>query len=487
MAQCQDISLFPMLAAPGKIRVWLGLCADSVPASLSWQMNGQAVIPVVQRALTPLRPGQRCVYSGIFEFTAPPAQNREACQLRVGFADGRWQELQTRPLPDSVAAAAFGEFNVLLVSCYDQSQDARGRIIDLLRKRGLRPDLTLLMGDQVYLDIPTLKNFPEESSKLLPVFEGNYWKTWANERQPGVPAYGRLLAMAPWAAVPDDHEFWNNAPHRSPVVQNSWTENGRREWKKAALACLKAFQWPARHTDGRTFTDGDALVFDIPPLSFFLADTRSRRSDSTGNGSSSMSAEAWAQFESWQAHVQAKGYYGVIVTGQPLLDEAAGFLQGRVADFTLPNYGDWPRWSQALEKIAAGRTPHLLLTGDVHYGRVSEVADRRRQNGLAFVEVIASPLSLVETVGADGWARLNPWRDRLWPRHSDPRPAPQLSGPHKSLQSKGHYGQKGDHVALLRFRQQGGWLDVNIEHHPLHPEHPGLAASQTAFRLRPRA
>lgn len=486
--KADDISLFPMLAAPGKIRVWLGLCCEQPPPTPQWLLNEQLVVPQVQRALTPLRPGQHTVYSGIFEFDAPHMVNREACRLRVCLDGKSWQMLETRPLPASVAAAPFGELNILLVSCYDQSQDASGRIIDVLRSRGLRPDLTLLMGDQVYLDIPTLKNFPEDSAALLRIFESNYWKGWSCFRQPQTrtgSAYGRVLAMAPWAAVPDDHEFWNNAPHRSPVVQNSWTEAGRKAWKTAALACLKAFQWPQRHLDGRAFTPGDALVFDIPPLSFFLADTRSQRSAFTGAGSRTLSDTAWDQFEQWRRDLKKNNHYGVLLSGQPLLDEAAGFIEGRVADFTLPNYGDWPRWSQALEELAEDGM-HLLLTGDVHYGRVSDVSDRRRQSR-AFLEVIASPMSLVQSVGVDTWARLNPFRDRLWPRHGQPRPAPELSGANKRLQSRLCYGQKGDHVALLRFRHQAGRLDVTVEHHPLHPDHPGMAASRRSFSLRPSA
>lgn len=489
MGPANDISVFPMLAAPGKIRVWLGLCADVPPPEPRWELNGSAIAARVHRVLTPLRPDQRCIYSGIFEFDAPQCVHREACQLRVSLDGQRWQSLQTRPLPVSVADAPAGELRVLLLSCYDQSQDARGRLVDVLLSRGLRPDLTLLMGDQVYLDIPTLKNFPRDSADLLRIFESNYWKNWSCFRQSQTrtgSAYGRMLAMAPWAAVPDDHEFWNNAPHCSPVVQNSWTEAGRQSWRSAALACLKAFQWPERHPDGRAFTPGDALVFDIPPLSFFLADTRSQRSARTGNGSSTMSAPAWQQFEKWRRDLKKNQHYGVLLTGQPLLDEAAGFIEGRVADFTLPNYGDWPRWSQALEELAH-EGMHILLTGDVHYGRLSDVSDRRRQGARAFLEVLASPMSLVQSVGVDAWARLNPLRDRLWPRHGEPEPAPELSGPHKRLQSRLCYGHKGDHVALLRFRHQAGRLDVTVEHHPLHPEHPGMTASSQHFSLRPSA
>ncbi len=488
MVQLSDISLLPMLAAPGKIRVWLGLCSDSAPPLPRWELNGQASAPQVHRALTAVRPGQRCVYSGIFEFEAPSAVNRAACLLRVSLDGERWQSLHTRPLPASVAAAPFGEFNVLLVSCYDQRQDVTGRIVDVLLRRGLRPDLTLLMGDQVYLDMPTLQDFPSDAASLLRIFESNYWKNWTSFRQPQTrtgSAYGRLLAMAPWAAVPDDHEFWNNAPHRSPVIQNSWTVSGRQAWKAAALACLKAFQWPQRHPDGSPFKPGDALVFEVPPLSFFLADTRSQRSDFTGAGSSTLSASAWQQFEKWRQQVRDKKHYGVLLSGQPLLGEAAGPLQGRVADFSLPNYGDWPRWSQALADMAATGM-HILLTGDVHYGRLSDVTDRRRQDR-AFLEVIASPMSLVQSLGVDSWARLKPFRDRLWPRHSEAEAAPEFSGPGQRLQSRFCHGQKGDHVALLRFRHQAGRLDVTVEHHPLHPEHPGMQAKRQHFSLRPSA
>ena len=159
-------------------------------------------------------------------------------------------------------------FNVLLVSCFYQGEDVQGvagTVISEL-KGAAQPHLTLLVGDQVYLDLPTQVIFPAEPDRLADKFEADYRRNWA-----GPGGFGQVLAAAPSACIPDDHEYWNNFPNATPVVANTWTAGGRAAWQLAARQLFEGFQ---RSYDGQL---GDAFTLDVAPLSFFLADGRTFR------------------------------------------------------------------------------------------------------------------------------------------------------------------------------------------------------------------
>ena len=158
-------------------------------------------------------------------------------------------ELRTKTLPTVVPGLLDGTFNILLVSCFHNAEDRGGQAGLFARQlnSAARPDLTLLLGDQVYLDLPTLANFPPDAARLARKFEADYRANWQGEA-----GYSQFLRLAPTMSVPDDHEYWNNFPHPSPFIQNSWTESGRENWTVAAPPYIRPSNSPMSATP--TFT-----------------------------------------------------------------------------------------------------------------------------------------------------------------------------------------------------------------------------------------
>ena len=78
----------------------------------------------------------------------------------------------------------------------------------------------------------------------------------------------------------DDHEFWNDFPERQVQLPRTYTMEGRDALQKAATALYERYeQWanPGRAPfySFAIGSPGDA----VPPVSFFMADARSQRSD----------------------------------------------------------------------------------------------------------------------------------------------------------------------------------------------------------------
>ena len=91
-------------------------------------------------------------------------------------------------------------------------------------------------------------------------------------------------------SMPDDHEYWNNFPHAAPLIQNSWQESSRENWRRAARAAFEGFQrqYPAE--------SGEAVIIDVDPLSFSLADTRT---DKDPDRKSTMSSNQRRRLDDW--------------------------------------------------------------------------------------------------------------------------------------------------------------------------------------------
>lgn len=465
------LTLVPRAAPASRLRVWIGVQASAAPA-LNWTLGGAPANPVYLRQLQSAIPADllggkpASYFTAVVEFSGlTPAT---PYQVGVTSSAGDAAELRTRTLPLSIPNAFEKPFNVLLASCFHQYED-KGQVAAAMGGiSGPRsPDLTLLMGDQVYLDLPTLKDFPPGAPELARKFEADYRLNWQSDT-----AYLPLLRAAPTASLPDDHEFWNNFPHKSPIIQNSWTDAGRKSWKEAATALYEAFQFahePATYHLGGPQQLGDAQVIAVDPLSFFLADGRSLRDFGKA---SVFTARGMQQLRAWVAETVAQRKIGVFVTGQSLLDERASKTEGFFADFTMPNYGDFKAVADTLGQLPAAGLPLVLLTGDVHWGRVAK-ADNAH-TAATVVEVISSPASLVSTVGKDDWKRI--WgsltgRQDPWPRHSDAAMAPEFLWKESFGQTftcKRVHAQKGNHVALLSFSRAGAGVRLLVTYQPIH-------------------
>jgi hypothetical protein len=238
---------------------------------------------------------------------------------------------------------------------------------------------------------------------------------------------------------------------------------------------------------------GDPFILDVPPLSFFVLDSRTwRRRDRR----QSIAAGALGSMEAWVDRVLSQDLYGVIATGQSYFEEKAGFM-GRFADYKLPNYKDFdPQVRQILRLAFEGRNPVITITGDVHWGRLLTAS--APGTGAALVhEVISSPTSLVYDPRGAG-KRARHAMDRLlgrktdpWYLHSEPAKPPGRFGvaelPGRQLAPRSIHGQKGNHVAVLSFRRSGLGLDLRVSFWPIHgPDKPLRPNHETEIRLRPR-
>jgi hypothetical protein len=471
LGEMSKIILYPRAAPNDRVRVWLGMFQVTAAPALQWSLDGTPAQPAPLRDLTSVRPDHMLpagqlpaniprAFTGVYEFTG--LQSNKPYTVSVEAVQDR-ASLEVKTLPDVVTAQLDRTFNVLLVSCFHQAEDPGGLagIIVSQLKATSKPHLTILAGDQVYLDLPTLKNFPDDLPRLADKFERDYTLNWSEPR-----AYERVLAAAPSVSIADDHEYWNNFPHPSPVIQNSFTQGGRDRWKEAARAVYEGFQLmpPA--------VPGDPQVLSVHPLSFFFADTRSNRDP---DRRFAMNAAAHQQLNDWVTDVINQRRFGVFVSGQSLFSQPAGNLTGSVGDFELPNYGDYGQIMTSLQRLVDAGLPVVCLTGDVHWGRVA-VATDIRSGRRAFSEIISSPASLVTTVGVDEVKKAGNFISGLfgggnpWPRHSNPGEPPGflasdiLQGrfPCKTLLS-----QRGNQVVLLKFRQHGSGLEMRVTYWPI--------------------
>ena len=139
--------------------------AGPAPPDISWTLDGAAVDAVPIRTLTRVHTGSR-TFTGVYSLTNPGAAGvPHRITARAKGSDSPAQ-LVVRPVPDLIPADDW--LRILLISCFHQDEDRGGRAARTVRniRAAERPDLTLLMGDQVYLDLPTLKNFPDKEAEL---------------------------------------------------------------------------------------------------------------------------------------------------------------------------------------------------------------------------------------------------------------------------------------------------------------------------------
>jgi len=399
-------------------------------------------------------------FTGVYEFSGLQPDTLYTLAVQAG---NQSATMETRTLPSAVPTEFDRWLNVLLVSCFHQVEDRQGLagIIVSQLQAVAKPHLTLLVGDQVYLDLPTLQDFPDDVVWLASKFEQDYTLNWR-----GPLGYTGVLAAAPSLSIPDDHEYWNNFPHPSPFVGNSLTPAGRDRWRQAAQAMYAGFQlpYPAQL--------GEPVRFEIAPLSFFVADTRSNRDP---DRRFIMSDDAHHRMEQWVSDTIAQKQFGVFISGQSLFTKASGKIAGAVGDYALPNYDDYGRILLRLQRLADAGRPALCLTGDVHWGRVVTATDIRTGR-TAFAEIISSPVSLVTTIGLDQVKEAGAILSDLfgprnpWPRHSDPEDPPAFLAS-EPLQGRFPcatlHRHKGNQAVLLGFRQHGSGIEVRITYWPI--------------------
>lgn len=479
---------------PGRLQVFVGDFRARSARPIAFTLDGRAASPTVLRPLTSVRGAQHGAaaqteraFVGVYEFRGLTPGRLYRVGVRVGAEE---QRIDSRVLPDRVASEVDGGFDVLLSSCFYRNESSSGELSRALRqlvasvrpKRGggRTPDLSLLMGDQVYLDLPTLKNFPDQLPWLAAHFEENYRQNWEGP-------LAEVLRVAPSACLPDDHEYWNNAPHVSPQIGNSFSASGRRRWREAAALSYEAFAQPqvdaslalTAASGARADAVDQPLVIDVHPLSFFIADGRSRRDEGRSHA---FTPACRAALGAWVDRLNARGRVGVFVSGQSLLCKPASHSAGSVADWEMPNYGDY---AEVLATLGRAERRMLWLTGDVHWGRVCTLVNRFNEPRVQ--EVVVSPLSLVSTVGFDqakvawSWLKGVFGRDDPWPRHAKAEnpPGELRFGSDMNVRCRAGVARRadgrpaqiiGNQLGLLSFDWTQGQLRGSVTYFPVHPK-----------------
>ncbi|HET9370617.1 MAG TPA: hypothetical protein VFO19_10235 [Vicinamibacterales bacterium] len=334
-------------------------------------------------------------------------------------------------LPDRLPVIGDKPFTIMLGSCfYVPGDNGRvGRRFAALPS-DLRPDVKFLCGDQVYLDAPFYRFLvPRTRQGLAESFLERYWDTWAQPGAGAGPGFRDVLKRGATFFTADDHEFWNNAPFPSFAV-NTWTAGGRDAWWTLASGLFNAFQTPGSPAS-QQLAVGD--------LSIFVADTRiSRAADRT----TFIEPAAMQALATWAAGLTSPG---VLVVGQPVFAREAGW-SGRVADWNLP---DFEQYATLCRILLTAPQSIVMLTGDVHYGRVAQLSTI---DGHELLEIIASPMSLVAAGGNREW-KSSP---ALFPD------APIPGVVQTPIRSLATWQRAEDHFVTLELWQEGQRLQMRV-------------------------
>jgi hypothetical protein len=333
------------------------------------------MVPGVRRSFGVLELNLKVPRPGaIYRVHIPEAQDRSSHPVREGW-------LKMRSLPSELPLEGL---SFLFASCFWGDDDSTGGgysgvVQDLVEKE--KPAFKLLIGDQVYQDFPAA--WPDDRS-ALDLYNTRYEVYW------GARGYQDVLRSTPNFFLCDDHEFWNDYPERQYHLARTYFESGRKEFGQAALDLYQAYQQCA-NPGGAAWHS-----FTIAPVSFFVADTRSERTPvGEKEGPHFFLKKQWEALEQWFQELKGPG---VLVVGQPIFQE-----DGNLADHSLSNFQvDYERLRRLIVQSHKGvndeRKPHqiLILTGDIHCGRVSRglIANAPARSAELW-EFVTSPISRI--------------------------------------------------------------------------------------------
>lgn len=376
--------LVPHLVTQHTARLWL--CARGVDraqlGSVSLRVNGTDVpVPVKDwLAFPPARSSawqpvgaMPLLYQFLEKGTLQPDRAYEAS---ASLGEGEPAHARFTTLPEQLGDET-RPLRVLVSSCYftgNKRSRLASSLFAQLERNGVRPHLRIWAGDQVYLDAPWYE-FAIRSHKipeLERLHSATYARTWFTDQ-----GLSTVLPLGSNVFCTDDHELWNNAPHPSAVARDTSDPAKRKAWQTIARALGQTFQ-------GDT---ANGQRFRVPPLDFFVLDARVNRSDER-----LFSDTQWQQLRAWAAEPQG---LGVLVSGQPIFERASK-RKGDFGDYRLADYER--DYSELMELLGRSTRSTAVLTGDVHFSRVTSSsfpASATARNERRVTELISSPLALV--------------------------------------------------------------------------------------------
>lgn len=360
---------------------------------------------------------------------------RTTFQLQLRVLDRVLAVGSVTTLPAILPTAVERPFTVLLGSCFHVKND---RGVGSAFLNGPRPDIKILCGDQVYLDAPASHFLlhTHSRSEMEQMFFETYQRTWEHSGPAG--GFVNLVQDGANYLSCDDHEFWNNGPTFGIYVRDTWTSGGRNTWWDVASRLYGAFQ-----------SDRAIERFSVGELSFLLADTRVHRDSDRQR---LMTDADWSEVCAWVDDLDGPG---VLVLGQPVFTKQGGVL-ARFTDWNLPDFAQYAQLARAL-----GNASHsvVIMTGDVHFGRVAHCQLLPRAGGRAprLIEVIASPMSLVDSRVGGSWDAAPP----VFPAFAVPgvpaRPVTTVDG----------VKMRSDHFMTIEFSGVAGGARMRVKTWPI--------------------
>lgn len=277
-----------------------------------------------------------------------------------------WQVLRHGQF-DTLPAALPGEgdrpFTVALGSCFYAHRDggqAAGSYRALYERgpASVRPHVTFLTGDQVYLDIG-FDSLSFVRSEIRERVADDYAQHWQ--------LLGSILSRGATWMLPDDHEYWNDYPFHDSLIPTLLAlkiDDVRETWTRASEDGVRRIQHSPK-----------VESFSIDELSFCMADLRSYRDEDRF-----LPEKDFKKLTDWAQKLNGPG---VLVIPQPLI-VAPNNLERNLLSYR----GQYRRLLEAL-----GSTGHdiVVMSGDVHFGRIATTT--LGPKGGKLVEVISSPLS----------------------------------------------------------------------------------------------
>lgn len=316
---------------------------------------------------------------------------------------------RSRTLPAALGAGS--SFTIALGSCYNWPMDL-SEVWRWFPPRPHRPDssdplrLCFLLGDQIYMDLAKEIQAERPDSWSEPLTEAPdpwaaYLQQWRDRR------YANLLRQVPPSLfLADDHEMWNDYPHKPLWLP--WTKgDGARSLERELRNAFDVFQSslnldPAAVASAGRIThtmlreQADAARVDVPPLSFFALDTRISRTRTDTPGAVRLTDPR--HLDAVRDWLMEPAGLGVLAVGPPVFQGPGGLTDHNLADYEAD-------YATLITALTNARKRVLVLAGDVHYTRLYVIegfdpVDRRDELRLA--ELTSSPFSrLKEAPGTD--------------------------------------------------------------------------------------
>ena len=271
-------------------------------------------------------------------------------------------------------------YKIFAGSCYSSGND-HGRVASyyarLYGSIASRPDLKLLLGNQVYLDAPLYRGLTEKMSggysreALADCFLSKYGKTWTE--------LNRLLSLGATCFTTGDHDYWGGYPDDTHRLPQLFDAQRRADWELYSRSLRDVFQ-----SMRTTYT------IDIGnDLSIFTFDLRRNRTRKDAAEPRFADQADLLALRNWVLRLRGPG---VIAGGQVLFDDPPG---------PKANLRSFPsQYGELCQILAASSHDLVYLGGDANFGRIAQA---RFPGGQKLIEIVTSPMSLLEDDGNYIW------------------------------------------------------------------------------------